>query len=51
MAVRGYELYFRVLPTSLMSERSERVRDIDNTKKYNSYLYVKLYVNWFETNC
>ncbi len=32
MALRRYELYFRVLPISTTSKRSERVRDIDNTR-------------------
>ena len=33
MAVRGYEFYLRVLKVSLMSERSERVRDTFNMRR------------------
>ena len=32
MAARGYEFYLRLLKVSLMSERSERVRDTFSTK-------------------
>ena len=32
MAARGYEFYPRVLRVSLMSERSERVRDTSDFK-------------------
>jgi hypothetical protein len=38
--------YVRVLPISLtgteVRERSERVRDIDNTRKYNWYLQMAI---------
>ena len=33
MAVRGYELYLRVLLVSLTSERRERVKDTISTRR------------------
>ena len=35
MAVPRYELYFRMLPMSITRERSERVRDTNNMRKYS----------------
>ena len=38
MAVRRYGFYLRVLVISIKSERSERVRDVFNTRRLNPYL-------------
>ena len=39
MAARGYEFYLQVLKVSLMSERSERVRDTFSTRNIANPLF------------
>ena len=47
VAVRRYGFYLRVLIISLTSERSERVRDVFNTRRLNSYLQLSGHVFFF----
>ena len=46
MAVRRYGFYLRVL-ISLRSERSERVRDVFNTRRLNPYLQAAMKFSFY----
>ena len=47
MVVRRYGFFLRMLIISLMSERSEQVRDVFNTRRLNPYLEAAMLFSFY----